>query len=49
VQLNGASFAPRLSHDPWGAWLVTFISEATNVVPGSASPQSQSSIYMTVR
>lgn len=49
VQLNGASFAPRLSHDPWGAWLVTFISEATNVVPGGASPPGHPSIYMIVR
>ena len=49
VQLNGASFAPRLSHDPWGAWLVTFISEATNVVPGDASPSGHASIYMNVR
>jgi hypothetical protein len=49
VQLNGASFAPRLSHDPWGAWLVTFISEATNVVAGGASPSGHPSIYMIVR
>ena len=49
AQLNGASFSPRLCHDPWGAWLVTFISEATNVVPGGASPSGHPSIYMTVR
>jgi hypothetical protein len=49
VQLNGASFAPRLSHDLWGAWLVTFISEATNVVPGGAAPSGHASIYMNVR
>ncbi len=49
AQLNGASYAPRLSHDPWGAWLVTFISEATNVLPGSGSQPGSPGIYMTVR
>jgi hypothetical protein len=48
VEANGASFAPRLGHDMWGAWVVTFISEATNLVSGSLMP-AYGSIYLTTR
>jgi len=48
VEANGASFAPRLGHDMWGAWAVTFISEATNLVSGSTTP-AYGTIYLTTR
>jgi hypothetical protein len=49
VESNGASFAPRLCHDPWGAWAVTFISEATNLLSGSPLDPAYGSIYLTAR
>jgi hypothetical protein len=49
VEANGASFAPRLCHDPWGAWAVTFVSEATNLLSGSLPAPAYGSIYLTTR
>jgi hypothetical protein len=46
---NGASFAPRLSHDPWGAWAVTYFSEATNLVPEGVAVPHYGGIYLTWR
>lgn len=42
-----ASFAPRLNHDPWGVWVATFLSDATNLLPGAPRPTSFSCIYLT--
>jgi hypothetical protein len=49
VEANGTSFAPRLCHDPWGAWAVTFISEATNLLSSSLPASAYGSIYLTTR
>ncbi len=49
VEANGASFAPRLCHDMFGAWAVTFISEATNLQSGSLPNPAHGSIYLTTR
>jgi hypothetical protein len=49
VEANGASFAPRLCHDVFGAWAVTFISEATNLLSGSLPATAYGSIYLTTR
>lgn len=46
VQGDGASFAPRLNHDPWGVWVVTFISDATNLIPGVVTTANYGVIFM---
>ena len=46
VQGDGASFAPRLNHDPWGVWVVTFISDATNLIPGVVTTANYGCIFM---
>jgi hypothetical protein len=43
---NRASFAPRLHHDLWGVSVVTFFSEATNLVPGQVATPYFGSIFM---
>lgn len=45
---NGASYAPRLNHDLWGVYLVTFVSEATNLVPGPVPTPYYGSIFMSL-
>jgi len=46
VQGDGASYAPRLNHDPWGVWLVTFVSDATNLIPGVVTTANYGCIFM---
>jgi hypothetical protein len=46
AQTDGASYAPRMSHDPFGAWAVTFISEASNILPDNVPIPNDGSIYM---
>jgi hypothetical protein len=43
---NGASFAPRGNHDAWvGPEWVTFVSDATNLWPGSAPSPYYGAIF----
>ena len=46
TQTDGNSYAPRMSHDPFGAWAITFISEASNILPDSVVTPNDGSIYM---
>jgi hypothetical protein len=46
VQGDGASYAPRLNHDPWGVWVVTFMSDATNLIPGVVTTANYGCIFM---
>ena len=46
VQGDGASFAPRLNHNPWGVSVVTFTSEAANLKPGVVPTPNSNSIFM---
>jgi hypothetical protein len=46
AQTDGDSYAPRMSHDPFGAWAVTFISEASNILPDGVPIPNDGSIYM---
>jgi len=46
AQTDGASYAPRMSHDPWGAWATTFISEASNILPDAVAIPNHGNIYM---
>ena len=45
---DGDSYAPRMAHDPFGAWVGTFISEASNILPESAVVPEHGNIYMDV-
>ena len=47
VQGDGASYAPRLNHDPWGVWVVTFMSDATNLIPGVVTTANYGCIFMS--
>jgi hypothetical protein len=49
VQGNGDSYGPRMNHDPWGANVVTFESDATNLLPGSVPTPYYGSIFKTSR
>lgn len=46
AQTDGASYAPRMSHDPFSAWAITFISEASNILPHGVPIPNDGSIYM---
>ena len=46
AQTDGDSYAPRMSHDPFGAWAITFISEASNILPDGVVIPNDGSIYM---
>lgn len=46
AQTDGDSYAPRMSHDPFGAWAITFISEASNILPDSVAIPNDGCIYM---
>jgi trimeric autotransporter adhesin len=45
---DGDSYAPRMAHDLFGAWVGTFISEASNILPESAVVPDHGNIYMDV-
>jgi hypothetical protein len=44
-QGNAASYAPRMTYDPWGVWMGTFVSDATNLVPGTVPTPYYGSIF----
>ena len=46
VQTDGASYAPRLSHHFYGPWLVTYVSEASNIMPDAVAIPNNGNIYM---
>lgn len=46
AQTDGDSYAPRMSHDPFGAWAITYISEASNVLEDPVPIPNDGSIYM---
>lgn len=46
TQTDGDSYAPRMSHDMYGAWAITYISEASNILPESVFIPNYGSIYM---
>jgi archaellum component FlaF (FlaF/FlaG flagellin family) len=46
VQTDGASYAPRLSHHFYGPWLVTYISEASNIQSDAVVIPNNGNIYM---
>ena len=46
AQTDGASYAPRMSHHFYGAWAVTYISEASNILPDTVVIPNDGNIYM---
>jgi hypothetical protein len=46
AQTDGASYAPRMSHHFYGPWVVTYISEASNIVPDPVVIPNNGNIYM---
>ncbi len=46
TQTDGDSYAPRMCHNPFGAWAITYISEASNIVPDGVPIPNHGSIYM---
>lgn len=45
VQPNGASGEPRMNHDPWGVYVATFTTDATNLESGGVAPPFFGNIY----
>ena len=43
---DGASYAPRMSHHFYGPWLITYISEASNILPDAVVVPNNGNIYM---
>jgi hypothetical protein len=46
AQTDGASYAPRMSHHFYGPWVVTYISEASNIVRDPVVIPNNGNIYM---
>ena len=46
AQTDGASYAPRLSHHFYGPWVVTYVSEASNILPDAVVIPNNGNIYM---
>ena len=46
AQTDGDSYAPRMSHHPFGPWAITFISEASNILPDGVVIPNDGAIYM---
>ncbi|HEY5642169.1 MAG TPA: hypothetical protein VIS31_04765 [Woeseiaceae bacterium] len=46
TQTDGASYAPRMSHHFYGPWLITYISEASNILPNAVVIPNNGNIYM---
>jgi hypothetical protein len=46
AQTDGASYAPRLSHHFFGAWAVTYVSEASNILPDAVVIPNNGNIYL---
>jgi TolB protein len=43
---DARSYGPRMSHDPFGAWAITYISEASNILPDTVEIPNHGRIYM---
>lgn len=46
IQTDGASYGPRMSHHFYGPWLITYISEASNILPYATVAPNNGNIYM---
>jgi archaellum component FlaF (FlaF/FlaG flagellin family) len=46
AQTDGASYAPRMSHHFYGPWLITYVSEASNILPDAVDIPNNGNIYM---
>lgn len=46
AQTDGASYAPRMSHHFYGPWVITYISEASNIPPDVVVIPNNGNIYM---
>lgn len=46
AQTDGDSYAPRMSHDPFGAWAITYISKASNILPNGVPIPNDGNIYL---
>ena len=46
AQTDGDSYGPRMSHDPFSAWAITFISEASNILPDDVPIPNDGNIYL---
>lgn len=46
AQTDGPSYAPRMSHCPFGAHLITYISEASNITPDAVPIPNDGLIYI---
>jgi hypothetical protein len=45
-QTDGDSYAPRMGHCPFGAHAITYISEASNILPDRVPVPNDGSIYL---
>jgi hypothetical protein len=43
---DGASYAPRMSHHFYGPWAITYISEASNILPDAVVIPNNGNIYL---
>ena len=46
AQTDGASYAPRLSHGLFGPWAITYVSEASNILPDAVVTPNNGNIYL---
>jgi hypothetical protein len=46
AQTDGVSYAPRMSHHPFSAWAITFVSNASNIQQNGVPIASDGSIYL---
>jgi hypothetical protein len=46
AQTDGASYAPRISHHFFGAWAITYTSEASNILPEVVVIPNNGNIYL---
>jgi hypothetical protein len=46
AQTDGASYAPRMSHHFYGPWVITYVSEASNILPDAMVIPNNGNIYM---
>ncbi len=46
AQTDGASYAPRMSHHFYGPWVITYISEASNILPDVVAIPNNGNIYI---
>jgi len=46
AQTDGASYAPRLSNHIFGPWAITYVSEASNILPDAVVTPNNGNIYL---